>query len=84
MAERGGFEPIKTVIWCYTLLCIVMRETLEFQLLERVTLGIADLYGIEKNRKRGAKGAHAKRPEELPRVLMRDLKYIEGGENSLP
>lgn len=63
MAERGGFEPIKTVIWYYTLLCIVMREALEFQRLEREALGIADLYGIEKDRKRGAKRAHAKRPE---------------------
>ena len=53
------------------LFVIVICKTLEFQRLERGALENADLHDIEKYRKKGAKRAHAKRPES-PRALVRD------------
>ena len=42
VAESMGLEPKGTVICCYLLLYVVICKALEFQRLERETLGTAE------------------------------------------
>ena len=77
LAEREGFEPIKIVICCYVLLSVVMRGTLEFQRIERETLEMTASQQKKKSHKKGAKRAHAKRPEQLRPGLFTCMKISE-------